>query len=180
MSRRDFAESNTEFVDLAGISVDASASVRREGAAKGLFLDDEQADAGRDVDSGARLHTAYSIGGALRLLTKSALSSQQAWNSTQAPRCMGQRTWGTLMSLQNTTYTGAARHRAEVDLFHYDRSRAPNPNTNAKQGCPTPKIQLGTRLSACVRAGCSTGRSPSSARAPIGSRRVSQRAIAAN
>jgi hypothetical protein len=94
MSRRDFAESNTEFVDLAGISIDASASVRREGAAKGLFLDDEQADAGRDVDSGARLHTAYSIGGALRLLTKSALSSQQAWNSTQAPRCMGPKNVG--------------------------------------------------------------------------------------
>jgi hypothetical protein len=49
MSRRDFAERNTEFIDLAGISIDASASVRREGAAKGLFLDDEQADAGRDV-----------------------------------------------------------------------------------------------------------------------------------
>jgi hypothetical protein len=31
------------------------------------------------------------------------------------------------MSLQNTTYTGTARHRAEDDLFHYDRSRAPKP-----------------------------------------------------
>src|SRR3712207_7631359 len=28
---------------------------------------------------------------------------------------------GTLMSLQNTTYRGTARHRAEDDLFHYDR-----------------------------------------------------------
>ena len=49
MSRRDFAKGNTELVDLAGISIDGSASVRREGAAKGLFLDDEQADAGRDI-----------------------------------------------------------------------------------------------------------------------------------
>jgi hypothetical protein len=31
------------------------------------------------------------------------------------------------MSLQNTAYTGTARHRAEDDLFHYDRSRAPKP-----------------------------------------------------
>ena len=31
------------------------------------------------------------------------------------------------MSLQNTTYTGTARHRAEDDLFHYDRSQAPKP-----------------------------------------------------
>jgi hypothetical protein len=31
------------------------------------------------------------------------------------------------MSLQNTTYRGTARHRAEDDLFHYDRSRAPKP-----------------------------------------------------
>jgi hypothetical protein len=31
------------------------------------------------------------------------------------------------MSLQNTTYTGTARHRAKDDLFHYDRSRAPKP-----------------------------------------------------
>jgi hypothetical protein len=29
------------------------------------------------------------------------------------------------MSLQSTTDTGTARHRAEDDLFHYDRSRAP-------------------------------------------------------
>lgn len=28
------------------------------------------------------------------------------------------------MSLQSTAYTGTARHRAEDDLFHYDRSRA--------------------------------------------------------
>jgi hypothetical protein len=38
---------------------------------------------------------------------------------------LAQRAGGTLMSLQNTTYTGTARHRAEDDLFHYDRSRAP-------------------------------------------------------
>ena len=31
------------------------------------------------------------------------------------------------MSLQNTTYTGTARHRAEDDLFHYDRTRTPKP-----------------------------------------------------
>jgi hypothetical protein len=31
------------------------------------------------------------------------------------------------MSSQNTTYRGTARHRAEDDLFHYDRSRAPKP-----------------------------------------------------
>jgi hypothetical protein len=31
------------------------------------------------------------------------------------------------MSLQNTTYRETARHRAEDDLFHYDRSRAPKP-----------------------------------------------------
>jgi hypothetical protein len=31
------------------------------------------------------------------------------------------------MSPQNTTYRGTARHRAEDDLFHYDRSRAPKP-----------------------------------------------------
>jgi hypothetical protein len=31
------------------------------------------------------------------------------------------------MSLQNTTYPGTARHRAEDDLFHYDRSHAPKP-----------------------------------------------------
>jgi hypothetical protein len=29
------------------------------------------------------------------------------------------------MSLHNTTFRGTARHRAEDDLFHYDRSRAP-------------------------------------------------------
>jgi hypothetical protein len=28
------------------------------------------------------------------------------------------------MSLQNTTDTGTIRHRAEDDLFHFDRSRA--------------------------------------------------------
>ncbi len=31
------------------------------------------------------------------------------------------------MSLQNTAYRGTAHHRAEDDLFHYDRSRAPKP-----------------------------------------------------
>ena len=31
------------------------------------------------------------------------------------------------MSLHNTTFRGTARHRAEDDLFHYDRSRAPKP-----------------------------------------------------
>jgi hypothetical protein len=31
------------------------------------------------------------------------------------------------MNLQNTSYTGTTRHRAEDDLFHYDRSRAPKP-----------------------------------------------------
>ncbi|WP_404289375.1 hypothetical protein ACD578_24690 [Microvirga sp. RSM25] len=31
------------------------------------------------------------------------------------------------MSLQNTAFRGTARHRAEDDLFHYDRSRAPKP-----------------------------------------------------
>jgi len=31
------------------------------------------------------------------------------------------------MSLQNTTYTGTVRHRAEDDLFHYDRLWAPKP-----------------------------------------------------
>jgi hypothetical protein len=29
------------------------------------------------------------------------------------------------MNLQNTTYRGTARHRAEDDLFHFDRSQAP-------------------------------------------------------
>jgi hypothetical protein len=29
------------------------------------------------------------------------------------------------MSLQNAAFRGTARHRAEDDLFHYDRSRAP-------------------------------------------------------
>jgi hypothetical protein len=37
------------------------------------------------------------------------------------------KNWGTLMSLQNTTYRGTARHRAEDDLFHYVRSRTPKP-----------------------------------------------------
>ena len=31
------------------------------------------------------------------------------------------------MSLQNATFTRTARHRAEDDLFHFDRSRAPKP-----------------------------------------------------
>jgi hypothetical protein len=31
------------------------------------------------------------------------------------------------MNPQNTTYRGTAHHRAEDDLFHYDRSRAPKP-----------------------------------------------------
>jgi hypothetical protein len=31
------------------------------------------------------------------------------------------------MSLQNTIYRETARHRAEDDLFHYDRSRASKP-----------------------------------------------------
>jgi hypothetical protein len=29
------------------------------------------------------------------------------------------------MNLQNAAYAGTARHRAEDDLFHFDRSRAP-------------------------------------------------------
>src|SRR5687767_2122661 len=39
-------------------------------------------------------------------------------------RYLGPKSWEP-MSLQNTTYTGTARHRAEDDLFHFDRSRAP-------------------------------------------------------
>ncbi|PVE20818.1 hypothetical protein DC522_30165 [Microvirga sp. KLBC 81] len=31
------------------------------------------------------------------------------------------------MSQQNTAYTGTIRHRAEDDLFHFDRARAPKP-----------------------------------------------------
>ncbi|MDP8920257.1 MAG: hypothetical protein M3O00_15485 [Pseudomonadota bacterium] len=31
------------------------------------------------------------------------------------------------MNLQNTTYRGTARHRAEDDLFHVDRAQAPKP-----------------------------------------------------
>ncbi|MBQ0822216.1 hypothetical protein KBI52_18660 [Microvirga sp. HBU67558] len=31
------------------------------------------------------------------------------------------------MSLQNAIYRGTARHRAEDDLFHFDRSWAPKP-----------------------------------------------------
>jgi hypothetical protein len=29
------------------------------------------------------------------------------------------------MTLQSTTYAGTSRHRAEDDLFHFDRARAP-------------------------------------------------------
>jgi hypothetical protein len=42
------------------------------------------------------------------------------------------------MSLQNTTYRGTARHRAEDDLFHFDRSWAPKP-TECETGLSSAK-----------------------------------------
>jgi hypothetical protein len=42
------------------------------------------------------------------------------------------------MNLQNATATGTARHRAEDDLFHYDRSRAPKP-TDCETGLSNAK-----------------------------------------
>jgi hypothetical protein len=31
------------------------------------------------------------------------------------------------MTLQNAAHAGTVRHRAEDDLFHYDRARSPKP-----------------------------------------------------
>ncbi len=45
------------------------------------------------------------------------------------------------MTLQNPTNAGTVRHRAEDDLFHYDRARAPKPTE-----CDTG--QLGAKASA--------------------------------
>jgi hypothetical protein len=42
------------------------------------------------------------------------------------------------MNLQNISYRGTARHRAEDDLFHYDRSRAPKP-TECETGLSSAK-----------------------------------------
>lgn len=39
------------------------------------------------------------------------------------------------MSLQNTLDAGTVRHRAEDDLFHFDRSRAPK-LTDCETGLP--------------------------------------------
>ncbi len=49
------------------------------------------------------------------------------------------------MNLQNTTYRGTARHRAEDDLFHYDRSRAPKP-TECETGLSSAKASARHRV----------------------------------
>lgn len=43
------------------------------------------------------------------------------------------------MDIQNATYAGTIRHRAEDDLFHYDRSRAPK-TTECHTGLFSSKI----------------------------------------
>jgi hypothetical protein len=59
------------------------------------------------------------------------------------------------MTLQNATIAGTVRHRAEDDLFHYDRARLPSPRS-ATRACRVSKRQHGTGSSACAHDGSST------------------------
>ncbi len=49
------------------------------------------------------------------------------------------------MTLQNATIAGTVRHRAEDDLFHYDRARAPKPTEcdTGLVGCQSVSTVLG-------------------------------------